>query len=94
MGLDNLHPTLANGEGEMAAWAQIELPNKKEVCDTIAPQLKKMHLNMEITLTKYRYKAKEKEKQQRHEEKMGEMCQPVPPIQVKSGRWRWENCEN
>ncbi|KAJ7341170.1 hypothetical protein JRQ81_004976 [Phrynocephalus forsythii] len=85
VGLDNVHPSLANGEGEMAAWAHIELPNKKEACDTIAPQLKKMHLNMEITLTKYRYKAKEKEKQQRHEEKTGEVCQPAPLTQSPGG---------
>ncbi|XP_078240161.1 transmembrane protein 247 [Pogona vitticeps] len=82
--LDNQHPSLANREGEMAAWGQIEIPNKKEGCDILAPQLRKMHLNMEIMLTKYRYKAKEKEKQ-RHEEKVGEICQQAPLTQSPGG---------
>lgn len=80
LGLSNLHSGLANREGEMAAWAQEEQSNTKQVSN-LAAQLEKMRLDMELAMTRYRYE--DKEKQRQHEEKMEEMRLQAPSGQVR-----------
>uniref|UniRef100_A0A803T9U3 Transmembrane protein 247 n=1 Tax=Anolis carolinensis TaxID=28377 RepID=A0A803T9U3_ANOCA len=76
LGLESLHP---NTERELDSWVPIQHPSKKEGHDALAPQLKKMRLDMELTMTRYRYE--DKEKQRQHKEKMEEIRLQAPSTQ-------------
>ncbi|XP_028580672.1 transmembrane protein 247-like [Podarcis muralis] len=80
--LENLHRGLANTEGEMDTWVQMEQPSHKQA-RALATQLEKMRLDMELTMTRYRYE--DKEKQRQHEEKMEAMRQQALSTAQPSG---------